>query len=125
MKMSAYFFAPAILMGALTLGFGCPSKTANVAGPTSGSGSVSLLSVGPDPVAVSTGKSKQLTAVATLGDGTKKEVAADSSTHWTTDNPKTATVDNKGVVVGVSIGITKVKAQYGGAESSTTVTVTP
>ena len=125
MKMSAYFFAPPILLGALTLGFGCPSKTANVAGPTSSSGAVSLLSVGPDPVALGTGKSKQLTAVATLADGTKKDVGADASTHWTTDNPKTATVDDKGIVVGVSVGITKVKAQYGGASSSTTVTITP
>jgi hypothetical protein len=125
MKMSVYFFAPAIFMGALTLGFGCPSKTANVAGPTSSSGSVSLLSVGPDPVTVGTGKSKQLTAVATLADGTKKDVAADSSTHWSTDNAKIATADDKGIIVGVSIGITKVKAEYGGASSSTTVTVTP
>src|SRR6478752_3329186 len=64
MKMSAYFFASPILLGALTLGFGCPSKTANVAGPTSSSGAVSLLSLGPDPVALGIGKSKQLTAVA-------------------------------------------------------------
>jgi hypothetical protein len=125
MKMSVYFFTPAILLGALTLGFGCPSKTTNVAGPTSATGSVSLLSVGPDPVALGVGKSKQLNAVATLADGTKKDVATDASTRWVTDNPKTATVDEKGVVVGVSVGITKVTAQYGGASSSTTITVTP
>jgi hypothetical protein len=125
MKMSAYFYAPAILMGALTLGFGCPSKTANVAGPTSPSGAVSLLSVSPDPLAIGTGKSRQLAAVATLADGTKKDVAADSSTRWSTENAKTATVDEKGTVVGVSVGITKVKAEYGGATGSSTVTVTP
>jgi hypothetical protein len=125
MKMSVYFFTPAILLGALTLGFGCPSKTTNVAGPTSASGSVSVLSVGPDPLTLAVGKSKQLNAVATLADGAKKDVAADANTHWTTDNPKTATVDEKGTVVGVSMGITKVTAQYGGASSSTTVTVTP
>jgi hypothetical protein len=125
MKMSPYFFAPPILLGALTLGFGCPSKNANVAGPTAGASTVSVLSVGPDPVAIGTTKSRQLTAVATLADGTKKDVAADSSTHWSTNNPKIATVDSKGVVVGVSVGITKVKAEYGGAGSSTTVTVGP
>jgi hypothetical protein len=102
---------------------GCGSKSSNVAAPTADSASVSALSVAPDPVAVPKGGSKQLRATATLGDGSKKDVSSDS--HWSSDNPQLATVDDKGMVVGAGVGVTKIRAEYGGASGTSTVTVTP
>jgi hypothetical protein len=123
MKLSPYYFTPVILLGVLALGPGCPSKSTNVAPTTAGSATVSVLDVSPSIETVPSGKSKHLTAVATFGDGSKKDVTKEA--QWASDNPKTATVDDKGTVVGVSTGITSVKVIYGGAKASTSVTVTP
>ena len=67
----------------------------------------------------------QLTAVATMPDGTKHDVTKSSTTNWDIDNPQTATVNKSGVVVGVNVGVTKVKASYQGATTTVSCTVTP
>lgn len=122
MKRTTQFFACTAIAGALAMGNAC-TKESNVAGPTATPTTTVKLTVSPDPLALESGKSKQLTAVATMGDGTKKDVASEA--HWASENSQTATVDSKGVVVGVSVGVTTVKTEYGGASASTSVTVTP
>ena len=122
MKLSPYYFTPVIFWAYYALGRVAPPSR-RTSPTTAGTATVSVLDVSPSVETVSSGKSKHLTAVATFGDGSKKDVTNDA--QWASDNPKTATVDDKGTVVGVSTGITSVKVTYGGAKASTTVTVTP
>jgi hypothetical protein len=111
----------------LLMGLACSStsSTKPAAAPTAPAESVAALTVSPNPVVVSKGNSKQVSAVATLANGSKKDVTDDPATTWTSENTKTATVDPGGHVVGVGIGVTTVKASFAGATSSVKVTVTP
>jgi hypothetical protein len=79
----------------------------------------------PNPIFIGKGDSKQAEALVVMSDGTKKDVTDSAKVKWQSDNPKTATVDAKGKVVGVEMGITKIKATYGGKTSSIEVTVGP
>ena len=79
----------------------------------------------PNPIFIGKGDSKQAEALIVMSDGTKKDVTDNAQIKWQSDNPKTATVDAKGKVVGVEMGITKIKASYGGHTSSIEVTVGP
>jgi len=101
------------------------TSSSNLAAATADASTTSTLSVAPNPAIVSKGNSTQLTAVATLADGTKRDVTTDPATIWASDNTQTATVDAEGLVVGVSIGVTSVGASFGGATSAVAVTVTP
>jgi len=55
----------------------------------------------------------------------QEDVTSDPSTRWTSDNTNTATVDPKGVVVGVNAGITTITATYQGASGDVKCTVGP
>jgi trimeric autotransporter adhesin len=84
---------------------------------------VSAIGVSPSPCAVGRTDSQQMSASATLPDGTKKDVTSVSS--WSTGNANTATVNASGIVVGVNAGVTKVTASYEGATGSVDCAVGP
>jgi len=89
------------------------------------SATVSAIAVSPNPCVVGHTDSRQMSALATLPDGTKKDVTSDPSTTWNSDNTNTATVDPTGVVVGVNAGITTITATYQGASGDVKCTVGP
>lgn len=89
------------------------------------SATVSAIDLSPSPCTISRGDSRQLGAEATLPDGTKRNISADPTVTWTTDNKDTATVNPSGIVVGVSAGVTKITAAYQGATGSINCTVAP
>ena len=87
------------------------------------SSSVSAIAVSPNPCAVGKSDSVQMSALATLPDGTKQDIT--STATWATANSNTATVDDKGNVVGVSAGVTSISAEYQGATGKVDCTVGP
>jgi uncharacterized protein YjdB len=101
----------------------CGSSTSQTPPATASSATVSTLTFSPEPFVLRKGESKELHATAVNGDGSKNDVSKDG--QWTSDNPKTATVDTKGTVVGVDPGVTKVNLSYRGVSGSVTVTVSP
>jgi hypothetical protein len=92
-------------------------------GSSSSSPSVSAIGVSPSPCAVGRTDSQQMTASATLPDGSKQDVTGASA--WSTDNANVATVNPSGVVVGVNPGVTKITATYQGATGSVDCTIGP
>jgi minor extracellular serine protease Vpr len=92
-------------------------------GGSTPSSHVSAISLSPSPCVLSRTNSKQLTAHATMPDGTKRDVSGEAS--WKTDNPNTVTVDKSGVVVGVNVGVTKITVMFEGATGTEECTVTP
>lgn len=87
------------------------------------SATVSAIAVSPNPCAVGKSDSVQMSALATLPDGTKQDVS--STATWATANSQTATVDGKGNVVGVAAGVTSISAEYQGATGKVDCTVGP
>jgi uncharacterized protein YjdB len=94
-------------------------------GESTSSATVSAIAISPSPCVVSRTNSRQMSAVATLTNGNKRDVTSDSQTHWSSDNTDTATVNPTGVVVGVNPGITEITAEYQDATGSTHCTVLP
>ncbi len=94
-------------------------------GTSTSSATVSAISISPSVCLVARTSSKQLSAEATMPDGSKMDITSNSGTTWSTANPNTATVSSSGVVVGVNAGVTRVTANYGGASGSIECTVSP
>jgi PKD repeat protein/flagellar hook assembly protein FlgD len=69
------------------------------------------IAIGPPNPLVVAGKTVTLTATVTMSDGTTKTPLARNLT-WTAGNPMIATVSDKGVVQGVSVGTASVKVSY-------------
>jgi hypothetical protein len=67
--------------------------------------------------------SNQLTATATLPDGTKKDITTASGIVWSTGNSQTITVSQAGNIVGVNAGVTEIAATYQGAKGTASCTV--
>jgi S1-C subfamily serine protease len=92
-------------------------------GSSSSSPAVSAIAVTPSPCAVGRTDSVQMTATATLPNGTTENITSDAA--WSTTNSQTATVNATGVVVGVNAGVTSITAAYEGATGSIDCTVGP
>ena len=84
------------------------------------------IEVTPSNPSLPAGQTRQLTATATLSDGSTRDITSDAS--WSSDNSPVATVSNaaasKGVATGVSPGTTNITASLRGVAGSTAVTVT-
>ncbi len=106
---------PLFALTFITFALGCGSSTS--------SASISAIAVSPSPCAVGRTDSVQMTATATLPDGTKQTIT--SSADWSTANSQTATVNPSGIVVGVNAGSTAITATYEGASGSIDCTVSP
>ncbi|MBX3214114.1 MAG: Ig-like domain-containing protein [Labilithrix sp.] len=77
---------------------------------------ISDLDIGGD-ITVDKGQTKQLSATVKYADGTSNVVTTSSDLVWNIGNTDVATVQD-GVVTGVEIGTTNVKAIYQGKESA-------
>ncbi|MFM5592505.1 Ig-like domain-containing protein [Aeromonas veronii] len=69
---------------------------------------VTALVVTPTAPALPAGRSQQLTAVATLSDGSVRDVTSDPSLSWVSNNTSIATVSNRGLLSGVTSGAAQV-----------------
>lgn len=87
--------------------------------------SVSAIELSPSPCAVGRGSSLQMSARATMPDGSKQFLGSNAGVSWSTANKDTATVNPSGILVGVSVGITAITASYQGATGSLDCTVGP
>jgi hypothetical protein len=94
-------------------------------GTSSSSSSVSAIGLSPDPCALGRTKTQQMTATATLPDGTKQDITTASGAVWSSANTQTATVSSQGVVVGVNVGSTAITIAYEGATGSLDCTIAP
>src|ERR1700679_980672 len=92
-------------------------------GSSSSSPIVSAISLSPSPCAVGRTDSVQMTAIATMPDGSKEPIT--TAAIWTTANAQTATVNPQGIVVGVNGGSTSITAAFEGATGSIDCTVSP
>jgi hypothetical protein len=93
-------------------------------GASTSSSTVSAIAVSPAPCAVGRTDSVQMSAIATMPDGTKESLTS-KAVEWTTGNASTATVNAAGVLVGVNAGVTAVTVAYEGATGSIDCTVGP
>jgi len=94
-------------------------------GSSTSSSSVSAIAISPSPCAVGRTDSRKMSALATMPDGTKKDITTDPGTKWTSANTNTLTVNTDGTVVGVNPGVTAVTATFQGASGSLDCTVGP
>lgn len=78
---------------------------------------ISDIDIGGD-ITLDKGATQQMTATVEYADGTSKDVTSDSSLVWNIGDTGVATISSSGLVTGVSIGATKIKATYQGKESS-------
>jgi hypothetical protein len=92
-------------------------------GSSTSSSSVSAIAVSPSPCAVGRTDSVQMSAVATLPNGTKQNLTSSSGVTWSTGNSNTATTNATGMVVGVNAGVTAITAEYQGATGTVDCTV--
>ncbi|MEO8878070.1 MAG: Ig-like domain-containing protein [Polyangiaceae bacterium] len=115
MKSLTHFAYGALALSIAFAASGCSADS------TTSSATVSAIAVSPNPCAVGHTDSIQMSALATLPDGTKKDITSDAT--WATNNSNTATVSDKGTVVGVNAGVTSISASYQGAEGKVDCTV--
>lgn len=94
-------------------------------GSSTPSSSVSAIGVDPDPCAVGRTNSIQMSAQATMPDGSRKDITSATGAQWSSGNTNVLTVNASGVVVGVNPGVTPVKIAYEGATGSVDCTVGP
>jgi uncharacterized protein YjdB len=82
---------------------------------------VSALAVSGTPPAV--GAAAQLTATATMGDGSTQDVT--SSATWSSSNGAVATVSSAGVVTGVAAGSATIAATYQTVSATDAIVLAP
>ena len=102
---------------ALGVGAGSATVTATVEG-TQATAQVAVstkklqaLTITPDSGSVQVGGSLAFAAIATMSDGTKESVT--DSVTWTSSEPKIATIDAKGLAIGVGAGDATISANIG------------
>lgn len=78
---------------------------------------ISDLDIGGD-LTLGKAETKQMTATVKYADGTSSNVTTSSDLVWNIENTDVATISSDGVVTGVSVGATKIKATYQGRESA-------
>jgi uncharacterized protein YjdB len=105
----------------LTLLVGACSST----GSSTSSSTVSAIGLSPDPCALGRTKTQQMTATATLMDGSKEGISSPQGAVWSSANTNTATVDQNGVVVGVNAGSTGITIAFQGATGTLDCTIGP
>ncbi len=84
--------------------------------------SITALAIAPLNTTVAPGVTQQYSATATYGNNTTGDVT--SSVAWSTNQPSIASISGGGLLTGVSLGTTTVKAQSGSVIANTGVTVT-
>jgi len=78
---------------------------------------ISDLDIGGD-LTLDKGATQQMTATVKYADGTSSVVTTNDDLVWNIGNTDVATINDEGVVTGVEIGATTIKATYQGRESA-------
>ncbi len=114
-------FTKMLLASALTLGLG--GATSMLVGcddddaVDSNGKAISDLDIGGD-LTLDKGTTQQMTATVVYADGSRSVVTKDDDLTWNIGNTDVATISDDGVVTGVDIGATQIKATYQGKESA-------
>lgn len=77
---------------------------------------ISDLDIGGD-LALDSGKSQQMQATLEYADGTSRDVTRSDDLVWNIGNTNVATINRDGVVTGVAIGATTIRATYQNQQS--------
>lgn len=124
MKSSSSFTPKRLILAALllVLSWSCGSSPASSPGsPTSSSPTVTSIAVAGVTTLSGVGQTAQLTATATLSDGTTQNVTALAT--WASSNTAIATVSSGGLVTAVTSGSVTITATYQGKSSTATITL--
>jgi len=97
---------------------GSTSLTVSSGGPV-----LQSILVTPASFAISPGGTQQLTATGTYSDGTSQNLT--TSVVWSSSTPSLATVSTTGLVTGIAVGTTNVKATYASIVGQTSMSVVP
>ncbi|HEX4487104.1 MAG TPA: Ig-like domain-containing protein [Terriglobales bacterium] len=84
---------------------------------------VSSLNINALATSIAKGTTVPFTAIATLSDGTSRDVTSDCA--WTSSVPTVAAVSSAGVASGIIPGASTITGSYGGQNASVIFTVTP
>jgi len=103
-----------LAVGSLASTMGCAHD--NAVDSSSGR-AISDLDIGGD-LTLDRGSSQQMTATVKYADGNSRSVSNSKDLIWNIGNTNVATINKEGVVTGVSVGATTVKATYQGRESA-------
>ncbi|HZZ83409.1 MAG TPA: Ig-like domain-containing protein [Anaeromyxobacteraceae bacterium] len=90
--------------------------------PSGPSAKLTALAVTPQGPSIAIGATQQFTANASYSDGSTKDVTG--SATWTSSASNVASVGSSGLATGVAVGSASIRASYGGASASSTLTVT-
>ena len=99
------------------------STTLTVGGGGGSTATIKSIVITPARTSIPKGSSIQLTATATLSDGTTADVTKTSL--WTTSHPEYATVNATGLAQGVGLGASNMAAKNGAITGATILTITP
>jgi hypothetical protein len=83
--------------------------------------SITSLTVAAPQTVLAPTEKMQLTATATLADGTSQDQTAASS--WTTSNPTVASVSHSGLVQTIALGTADISASFGGVRGTVSIRV--
>ena len=78
---------------------------------------ISDLDIGGD-LTLDKGATQQMTATVVYADGSRSVVTKSDDLVWNIGNTDVATINDEGVVTGVEVGATQIKATYQGKESA-------
>lgn len=121
--MPIAFFRRATVLAFLALSaasVGCSDDKASV--DSSNGKAISDLDIGSD-ITLDKGQTMQVTATVEYADGTSLDVTKNGDLVWSIGNTNVATISETGVVTGVDIGTTNIKATYQGKKSAEHVIV--
>lgn len=116
-------FAKSLFSSILVLGLGisgsallgCDDDDDNV--DASSGKTISDLDIGGD-LTLNKGTTQQMRATLKYADGTSADVTTNSDLLWNIGNTSVATISKDGLVTGVDVGATQIKATYQGKESA-------
>lgn len=112
------FFSQLLIASSLVVGAASAAacSDSNTVDTTTGK-AISDLDIGGD-ITLDKGKTQQMTATIEYADGTTSNATTNSDLVWNIGNTGVATISKDGVVTGIAVGATTIKATYQGKESS-------
>jgi len=112
------FFSKLFVASALVIGAASATACSDSNAVDSNTGkAISDLDIGGD-ITLDKGKTQQMTATVEYADGTTSSATTSSDLVWNIGNTGVATISKDGVVTGVAVGATTIKATYQGKESA-------
>lgn len=109
--------APFLFASSVFLAFPLAGCSSSDTVDSSSGKTISDLDIGGD-LSLDKGKTQQMSATVKYADGTSLDATKVSDLVWNIGNTGVATISKDGVVTGVSVGATTIKATYQGKESA-------